>query len=210
MGFIQRDQQKRYHLTPRVLTLGYPVICGFDWQEVAKYYLEQLFEEFQETVNLTILDGSEILFVHRIRKIKHLPFDIRVGTKLPVHCTSTGKILMAMGPPEKTRPILKTLEFRPLTDFTITSLDKYLEELNEVRKKGYAINDAEFSVLVRTIAAPILDEHGYAIASLSITVSTTRYSREEMEERLAAPIMGVARQISNVLIQTETPLPGHG
>jgi IclR family pca regulon transcriptional regulator len=202
LGFIQRDQQKRYNLTPRVLTLGYPVICRLDWHEVAKYYLEKLFEEIKETVNLTILDGSEILFVHRIRKIKYLPFDIQIGTKLPVYCTATGKILMAMGLPEKTRPILETLEFRPCTDFTINSLDRYLEELDEVRKKGYAINDQEFSEIIRSIGAPVLDEQGYAVAAIGITVPITRYSRAEMEEALASHVMRVAKQISNALIQT--------
>jgi IclR family pca regulon transcriptional regulator len=84
LGFIHKDGQRRYHLTPKVLTLGHSYISGLAWQEVAKYYLEVLFKEVQETVNLSILEGSEIIYIIRIRKRKYLPFDIQTGTKLPV------------------------------------------------------------------------------------------------------------------------------
>ena len=100
LGFIRRDGQKRYRLTPKVLTLGYPDICSLDWQDIARYYLERLFEAVQETVNLSVLEGPEILYLIRIRKRKYLPFDIRIGTRLPVYCTAMGKVLMAMGPPD--------------------------------------------------------------------------------------------------------------
>jgi IclR family pca regulon transcriptional regulator len=114
------------------------------------------------------LEGSEIIYLIRIRKRKYLPFDIQTGTKLPVYCTAMGKILMAMGPPEKIKPILKALEFKPLTAHTITRLDKFLNELGGVRKKGYAINDEELSIGNRALAAPIMNQHGYAVAAITL------------------------------------------
>lgn len=210
LGFIQKDGQRRYHLTPKVLTLGHSFISGLAWQEVAKYYLEILFKEVQETVNLSILEGSEIIYLIRIRKRKYLPFDIQTGTKLPVFCTAMGKILMAMGPPEKTKPILKTLEFKPLTARTITNLDKFNEELNKVRTKGYAINDEELSIGNRAVAAPIMNQHGYAAAAINVAVPTTEYSRSQMEKILAPQIMRTGREISEALIKMEAPLVMEG
>jgi IclR family pca regulon transcriptional regulator len=210
LGFIHKDGQRRYHLTPKILTLGHSFISGLAWQEVAKYYLEILFKEVQETVNLSILEGSEIIYLIRIRKRKYLPFDIQTGTKLPVYCTAMGKILMAMGPPEKIKPILKTLEFKPLTAHTITRLDKFLNELGEVRKKGYAINDEELSIGNRALAAPIMNQHGYAVAAINIAVPTTEYSRSQMEKILAPQVMGTAREISEALIKMEAPLVMEG
>ena len=206
LGFIQKDGQRRYHLTPRILTLGHSYISGLAWQEAARFYLESLFKEVQETVNLSILEGSEIMYLLRIRKRKYLPFDIQVGTKLPVYCTAMGKILMGMGPPEKIKPILKALEFKPLTARTITSLDKFKEELNKVRKKGYAINDEELSIGNRAIAAPILDKRSYAVAAINIAVPTTEYSRSQMEKTLARKVGRTAKEISEALIKMEAPL----
>jgi IclR family pca regulon transcriptional regulator len=210
LGFIHKDGQRRYHLTPKILTLGHSFISGSAWQEVAKYYLETLFKEVQETVNLSILEGSEIIYLIRIRKRKYLPFDIQTGTKLPVYCTAMGKILMAMGPPEKIKPILKTLEFKPLTARTITNLDKFNEDLNKVRTKGFAINDEELSIGNRALAAPIMNQHGYAVAAINIAVPTTEYSRSQMEKILAPQVMRTAREISEALIKMEAPLVMEG
>jgi IclR family pca regulon transcriptional regulator len=210
LGFIQRDGQRRYHLTPKVLTFGHSYISGLAWQEVTQYYLETLFREVQETVNLSVLEGSEIIYLLRIRKRKYLPFDIQIGTKLPVYCTAMGKVLMAMGPPKKIKPILKTLTFRPLTSRTITSLDKFMDELDKVRRKRYAINDEELSIGNRAIAAPILDKQGYAVAAINIAVPTAEHSRSQMEETLAPQIMRTAREISEALIKMEAPLVMEG
>jgi IclR family pca regulon transcriptional regulator len=210
LGFIHKDGQRRYHLTPKVLTLGHSYISGLAWQEVAKYYLETLFKEVQETVNLSILEGSEIIYIIRIRKRKYLPFDIQTGTKLPVYCTAMGKVLMAMGPPEKVKPILKVLEFKPLTARTLTRLDKFNDELDKVRKKGYAINDEELSIGNRAVGAPIIDKHNYAVAAINIAVPTTEYSRSQMEKKLAPRVIKTACEISEALIKMEAPLVMEG
>jgi IclR family transcriptional regulator, pca regulon regulatory protein len=206
LELLQRDSQRRYHLTPKVLTLGYSYISGLDWREVADYYLERLFKEIQETVNLAILEGPEIIYILRIRKKKYLPFDIRIGTKLPVYCTAMGKILMALGPPEKTRPILKTLKYQPLTNHTLIKLEDFLRELEKVRQKGYAINDEELSIGNRAIAAPVTNEQGYAVAAINLAVPTTRYSRKDLEEKLASPVMITGRQMSEALLKMNASL----
>jgi len=206
LGFIRKDSQKTYHLTPRILTLGHSFVCGLAWKEVVQFYLEILFKEIDETVNLSVLQDSEIIYLIRIRKRKYLPFDVRIGTRLPVYCTGMGKVLMAMGPPRKINPILKKLEFKPLTARTIISLSKFKDELGKVREKGYGINDEELTVGNRAVAAPIVDKNGYAVAAINIAVPTTEYSRSQMEEILAPRVMKTAREISEALIKMEAPL----
>jgi DNA-binding IclR family transcriptional regulator len=173
---------------------------------VANFYLESLFNQIQETVNLAVLEAQEIVYILRIRKRKYLPFDIRIGTRLPVYCTAMGKVLMALGHPERTQPILKGLTFKPLTTHTITNLKDFLKELEEVRQKGYALNDEELSIGNRAIAAPIVDEQGYAAAAINLAVPTSRYSRREMEEKLAAKVVHTGREISKALLKMKAPL----
>jgi IclR family pca regulon transcriptional regulator len=204
LGFIYRDDQRRYSLTPKVLNLGYSVIRRQDWLKVAQYYLERLFRKIEETVNLAVLDSKEILYLFRIKKGEDvLPFDLQIGSKLPVHCTSMGKILMAFGPPKKTRPVLKILDFWPFTQRTITRLEDYLKELENSRKKGYAINDEELSVGLRSVAAPVRDEHGWATAAISIVLHTKRFSRKDLEKTYAPRVMQTAEEISQALKEME-------
>jgi len=206
LGFIQRDSHGRYNLTPKTITFGYSYLSHLTWWEVVNRYLESLYEKVQETVNLAVLDGSEIIYLIRMRKAKYLPFDIRMGTKLPVFCTAMGKVLMAMGPEEKIRVILKTLEFKPLTVHTIMRLDDFIKELEKVREKGYAIADEELSLGIRAIGAPIVDKNGYAIAAINITVPTAKYSLKELEKTLAPEVKLVASQISKALLKIKDPL----
>jgi IclR family transcriptional regulator, pca regulon regulatory protein len=206
LGLLQRDTQRRYHLTPKVLGLGYSYVVGLEWPVVANFYLESLFKEIQETVNLSLLEGREIIYLLRIRKRKYLPFDIRIGTKLPVHCTAMGKVLMALGRPEKMKPILKTLTFQPLTTHTITNLKDFLKELDQVRLKGFAVNDEELSIGNRAVAAPINDEHGFAVAAINLAVPTARYSRKDLEEKLSALVVHTGRNISEALLKMKAPL----
>ena len=210
LGFIQKDGHRRYHLTPKVLTLGYSYISGLDWQEVTKYYLDALFKKVQETVNLSILEGADIIYLIRIRKRKYLPFDIQIGTRLPVYSTAMGKVLMAMGRPEKIKLILRKLEFKPLTARTITRSDKFLGELDKVRRSGYAINDEELSIGNRAVAAPVVGKDGYAVAAINIAMPTTEYTRSQMEKTLAPQVIRTAREISEALIKIEAPLVMEG
>lgn len=206
LGFIQRDGQRRYRLTPQVLSLGYAVIRGLDWRKVAHYYLEQLSREIGETVNLSVLDGKEIMYMIRIKTEKILPYDLHIGSKLPVHCTSMGKVLMAFNPREKTRPILNGLDFGPLTHRTITCFEDYLKELEKVRRQGYSINDEELSVGLRSIAAPIRDAKGVAVAAINIAVPTKRFSLKELQNRFAPRVIETAEKISKALREMEWTL----
>ena len=201
LGFIHRDINKRYYPTPKVLTLGTSIISGLDWVELCRHYLERLFEELEKTINLCVLEGEEILYLIRIRKEKYLPFDIRMGTKLPLHCTAMGKALLAFGDPEKVDPIIDNLELMQLTPRTITSMKHFIEELNEIKLRGYAINDEELTSLARSVAAPILNDQGYAVAAINIASPTTKCSLEEMVDIIAPRLIEIAGEISVSLKQ---------
>lgn len=200
LGFIQRDAQKRYHLTPKVLTLGYSSLSRLKWLDIAKYYMEKLFKEVQQTVNLAILDDTEILYLDRIRKSKYLPFDIRIGTKLPVHCTAMGKALMAWADEDIRESILSNIEFKPLTVHTITEMDRFLVELEKAREKRYTVNDEELTIGNRSVASPILNKYGSAFAAVNIAVPTSAYTLAEMEKDLSPQIITTAHNITQALI----------
>ena len=206
MGFILKNKRKEYRLTPKILTLGYPAVCGLEWQEVARYYLEQLLDEVQESVSLSIGEEGEILYIIRLTRREYLPFDLPIGARLPVYATAMGKVLMALGPPEKTIPVVDNLKFRRLTAHTIGTKDRFLKELEKVKRLGYGTNDEELSLGGRALGAPILDQQGFAVAAINIGVPTTRYSMKDLEKRLVGPILRTAVRISESLQRIEAEI----
>lgn len=203
LGYIKRDAQLRYHLTPHVLSLGYASIRSSGWIKIAQHYIEELSKEIGETVNLAILDDGEIIYLVRVKTEQILPYDLMIGSKLPIHCTSMGKVLLAFGLEEKTRDLLANLNLKPFTHRTIIRKDSLLEEIEKIRKRGYAISDEEFSIGLRSVATPLFCDSGYAVAAINIAVPTKRYTEADLETKLVPKIINLAKTIGRSLKEVE-------
>lgn len=199
LGYIKRDSQRRYHLTPRVLSLGYASIRSSGWIKIAQHYIEELSKEINETINLSMLDGSEIIYLVRAKTEKILPYDLMIGSKLPIYCTSMGKVLLAFGKEEKTKDLIAHLELNAFTHRTITRKADLLREIQQTRERGYAFSDEEFSLGLRSVAVPLLGDDQYALAAINIAVPTKRYTVEDLETALVPRLRDLAKQISRSL-----------
>lgn len=200
LGFVRRDRQRRFHLTPKILSLGYAAMSSLGWRQIAQHYLEQLAVQTGETVNLSVLQSNELMYLVRINNTgRILPFDLQLGSRLPLHCTSMGKALLAFARPETVERILSGYDFSALTHRTITCRKAFRIELERVRRKGYALNDEELSVGLRSVAAPVKKPDGQALAALNIAVPTRRVSRQKLEQDLAPLAMETAARIEGAL-----------
>lgn len=200
LGYIEKTAAKRYQLTPKILGLGYGVICGYDLCQVAKPYLQGLSKTLGETVNMAVLENAEILYVARYKTEQILATELHIGSKLPVYCTSMGKVILAHLSEEECNGILQHVRIVPLTHNTLSSVEALLAELAIVRRQGFAINDEELSVGLRSSAAPVFRQ-GRPVAAVNVAVPTTRYSREALESKLVPTLIDTARQISLLLHQ---------
>jgi IclR family pca regulon transcriptional regulator len=205
LGYLSRDRQRRFYLTPKLLSLGYASMSSLSWHQVARYYLERLAEKTGETVNLSVLQGNELMYLVRINNTgRILPFDLQLGSRLPLHCTSMGKSLLAFLDRRQLDRILRDYDFASLTHRTISDETEFRRELALVKKRGYAVNDEELSVGLRSVSAPIVDSDGHAIAALNIAVPTRRVSRQVLEQRLAPEAVKTAGQIQRALGKMES------
>lgn len=205
LQLLQKNENNKYCLTPKILKFGYGALRNIGWRNVAKFYLERLSKEIQETISLTILDETEVMFLLRIRHGDFFPFDAGIGTKLPAHCAATGKVLLAFLSADKRQLILDKMNFRPLTVHSITSVEVFTDELEKIKKSGYALNYEEVSIGVCGVSAPIVDTDGEAIAAISISSSTAKYSINDLENKLVPDVVRTASQISEALGQMELP-----
>ncbi|HVS84266.1 MAG TPA: IclR family transcriptional regulator [Gaiellaceae bacterium] len=201
LGYLQQDAAtKKYRLGPRVLDLGFSAINSMELREVAAPHLRRLSDETGYTVNMAILDGLDIVYVERCRSTqagqREIDLNLHVGARLPAYCTSLGKVLLAWLTPDEQVVALERVEFARRGPNTLTSRTALLAELKRVRADGFAINNEELAYGLRSIAAPILDHEGKAVAALNLAVHSSMVSMEDLTARLSETVRRAAAEIS--------------
>lgn len=192
-GFVEKNEiTRRYQLGPRVVSLSRSVLVRLPLREAAKPFLRQLMERSGECAHLAVAAQGKALYVDQVESPATLRVNAQVGTMNPLHCTSLGKVLLAFGLLE----IPETLE--AYTPHTITDPAVLRTHLESVRQAGYAVDDEEFDLGVRCLAAPVFDFRGRIAGAIGISGPATRMSPDRLPE-LAAVVMEIARSISERL-----------
>jgi DNA-binding IclR family transcriptional regulator len=204
LGYLEQPVKGGpYNLGPRVLGLGFAVLQGLDVREAALPHMERLFAQVNETVNLSILDRAEIIYVARVRKQEILSLNLFVGSRLPVYSSSPGRVLLAYLPAAEREELIRGLEADPDAARWLASRGVELRALcDTVRAQGLAVNDGEYLPELFALSAPILDASGRARAALSIPCLKRGQSAEAICARLAQPLKDCAARVSALL--------GHG
>lgn len=198
LGFLERSGERHYRPGIKTLLLGHAAFATLELPEIAWPHLEALQEATGETANLAVRDGSEIVYLMRLKSSQLVNIQLYVGSRLPVYCTSMGKAMLAHLPADEAKAIISECQFEAHTPKTITNAKRLKEELVQVRKGGYAINDEELELGLRGVAAPIFNCDRYPIGSINVAVPA-RTARKEIEERLAPLVTKAAGRITDVL-----------
>ena len=201
LGYLQQDaDSKRYRLGPKVLDLGFSAINSMDLREVAGPHLRQLSDETGFTVNLAILDGTDVVYIERCRSPQagqpDVDLNLHVGARLPAYCTAMGKAILAFVPEERREEIIARIDFAPRGPNTLTDAASFRRELERIRVSGIAVNDEELAYGLRSIAAPINSESGEVVAALNLAVHRTMASMDELVARYGPSVITAAHAIS--------------
>jgi IclR family pca regulon transcriptional regulator len=199
-GYLRRDPEtKRYRPSLKVLQLGFSALRSMDIRQSARPYLDRLSKETGETVSLAVLDGLEIVYVDRIRNRQIVGVVLGMGSRLPAHCTSMGKAMLAYLPEDQLKTRLNGAVLAACTGNTIVEIDSLEADLAKVRRRGYAVNNQELAVGLRAVAAPIWGEHGQVVAAINISGSTETISRSRLKQELVPLLSKTAAEISQSL-----------
>ena len=195
LGFLERaaDGQK-YRLGMQLADLGFQVIRRMDLRREALLPMNQLSQAVDEACDLSVLDHGEVFYVEMIQSSHALTIAARVGMRLPLHCTASGKIFLAHLPEAEFGAILA----KPLHAYTPKSMivpGELLAQLADIRRQGYAEDDEEFETGVRAVAAPVLNRDGNVIASISVAGPSSRIPPERIPE-IAVPLLEAAHATS--------------
>lgn len=190
---------KKYQYGPRLAAMGLSALKNMNLRKAALPILQQLRDATGETVNLTILSGSEILYVERIMSDYLVNVNVNIGDRLPVYCASMGKVILAFLSENRLEEILSAITFRRRTEKTIASKSELLQELEQIRTDGFAVNDEELEKGLRAVAAPIFNYTGEAFAATNIAWTTARHPDRAAFSDFAGKIVEAARQISMLM-----------
>ena len=198
LGYAAHDG-KRFTLTARVLDLGYAYLSSLDLTEIAQVEMEALVERTHESSSSAVLDGSEIVYVVRVPTKRIMTISLGLGSRLPAYAASMGRVLLAELAPEALDDYLATAKLKPLTERTITHPDALRAVLDKVRRQGWALVDQELEEGIRSVAAPLRDRRGRAVAALNVSSHAGRVDLATLRGEFLPAVVETAARISERL-----------
>jgi len=203
-GYAVKDPDtKRYMLGLKIVELSASVRYRMEIVKVARPYVEALVESCDETVDLGVYDQGEVVFVDKKESTCSVRMVSSIGRRLPVHCTGTGKALLAFLTDEECQKVVARGLVRYTTN-TIVDPRELADELESVRADRYAVDREEFEVGVKCVAAPILNHDGRPVAAISIAGPAARVTDDRIPV-LADMVRSVASEIARDLYGEFTP-----
>ena len=174
LGYVNRDANKRYFLGTRVLSLGFQYLNSSSLVKMARPYLDELSVETGMTVNLGVLDDTNVLILYRNEVSKFFRFDIHPGSKLLVYGSALGRALMADLTDKQIEKLIDRIDIRRHTPLTFVTKKDIIEQINITRKSGIAVSDREQTMDLCSIAVPVLDATCKAIAAINLSIPVLR------------------------------------
>ena len=195
--FINRDKDTgMYRLGFRIIEMASIVLQDMELRRWVQPYLKNLSEQYGETVDLSVLDGSHVIYLEVIESRQRVKLAAATGQRLPAYFTASGKALLAFAPEEQVKKILteNMAEHNGSGENGLT-IPKAMEDLGKIAERGYSISEQEYEEHINAVAAPIFDADRHAVASIAIVGPSFRLSSERLPE-LGESIRKTADEIS--------------
>jgi len=198
LGYV-RANDRRFTLTPRVLELGYSFLSSLTLPEIAQPHLRDLVGRAHESTSVSVLDGSDVVYVAREPTRRIMTVHIAVGTRFPAYATSMGRVLLAALAPDDLAEFLAGCDLRALTPSTLIDVEALTAESGRVRASGFARLDQELEAGLRSIAVPIRDSRGRVQAAVNLSAHASRTTVEVLRDELLPQLQQTAAAIERDL-----------
>jgi IclR family pca regulon transcriptional regulator len=198
LGYVIQDGD-RFSLTPRLLDLGFTYLSTLGVTSVVQPFMEQVTDALHESCSVSVLDDHDVVYIARRAANRIMSINLAVGSRLPAHATSMGKVLLAYLPPDELEYYLESVEREPLTANTVVDDEALRVVLEEVRANGWAVADEESELGVRSAAAPLVGRDGEVHAAINVSAHAARVSLEQLKADYLPVLLEAARGISEAL-----------
>lgn len=198
LGYVDGDG-KYFHLTPRILELGFAYLSSLPIWNLAEPVMERLADQVKESCSAAVLDRSDIVYVLRVHTHKIMSLNLGVGSRLPAYCTSLGRVLLAGLSDAEVEDHLRASDLQPRTRHTLTDPAELLRQVQRVRSQGWCLVDQELEEGLISMAAPVFNRAGVTVAALNISGQANRSSAEAMQQTMLPALREAASTISMLL-----------
>ncbi len=186
-GMLQRDGNGRHYSTGvRLRRLAEDLLLNNTVHGARHAVLRHLVDKIGESCNITALSGHDVLYLDRVETPAPLRFYLAPGSRVPAHCSASGKVFLAQMHPSQWKRLLAPVALERFTERTITTLEALERELEQVRRDGYAIDDEEFLPGLLCLAVLVPAPHGRSNAAVALQAPILRMGRERAIEMLLA------------------------
>jgi len=181
-NLVQQDKvTAKYKLGIGLLHISEGLVKNLDIINVSRPILKQLMDSTKESVHLCTYSNDKVYVVDQVKSNHIMKVSATIGHEEPIHCSSVGKCILAYLSEEERNRILDGVQFIPYTEKTKTSKEALIQELEQIRNNGYALDDEELSVGVCCIAAPIYNHKGEIKNCLGISGPSARIRMENID-----------------------------
>jgi len=201
LGYAATDG-RTYFLQPRILNLGYAYLSTAAMPIAAQPVLEEMSETLGEASSVAMLDDGAVVYVARAATKRIMSVTLGVGSRLPAYCTALGRVLLSQLSEDQVTAELAKVDFVSHTKHTVTSRKKLEEIISQVRAEGFALNDQELEIGLRSIAVPVRNVVGTVVAAMNVSTQASRVSRRELLDRCLPILQAASERLGSQL----TPL----
>jgi IclR family pca regulon transcriptional regulator len=199
LGFVHCPDGRHYRLLPRVLTIGHAYLSSSELAKAAQNSLDYLSKLLNESCSVATLDGDNILYIARASVKRIMTIDLGRGSRLPAYATSMGLVLLSALEEAQLEDYLSRVAIEPLTEFTVGNAAALRAQLEQVRRQGYAINDQQLEVGLRSIAVPMHSRRGGVVAAMNVGVNASQVPAAELRERVLPQLQRAAMELALLL-----------
>jgi DNA-binding IclR family transcriptional regulator len=198
-GFVAQDPQTlRYHLGIKTFEIGNAATLVNDLRSLVRPFLKQLADSVNETINLAVLDGAEVVYIDQLESTNMVVVKMfaRIGNRGPAYCTGTGKVLLADLPMAELRKCLSKVELTRFTEHTITDIEQLVAALQTIKNQGYALDFSERDLGVNCVAAPVKNFEGRVQAAISVSAPSHRITEKRIVRQILPVLLDISGRVS--------------
>jgi IclR family pca regulon transcriptional regulator len=198
LGYTDYDG-KFFTLTPRVLRLGVGALAALPLAQLVQPWLDQLSERLGQSTSVAILDETEIVYLARAAQRKVMSIGLMPGSRLPAHCTSLGRVLLAALPEDEARSTVLRSDLSPRTPFSLTDPDEIMARIRSARIDGYAVIDQEVEMGLRSIAVPLYSARGRVVGAMNSGIAASQATNADLIASYLPALLKVQSGLRSVL-----------
>jgi len=193
-GYVSQDNEKKYQLGAKLIHIGTSAMDALDIHAVGKGFLQNLMEQVEETVFMSVLSADELVYVAKIDNNRSIRTTAQPGYRKPLYCTGLGKVFLAFLPIEERERLVSQITFQKITDNTVMNQGELEDQLQTFRKNGYSVDDEENEEGLYCLAAPVYGVGNELKAAISVAGPKERMLSRK--EAIVAELLKTANRIS--------------